>query len=543
MNEMEYVSSFDEAVETGCIFPFFQPQINHSTGRMVGAEALIRWNDPMHGMQHPADFIPFLERNGLIYRADTYIFECVCRFQRKCMDEGIPLVPVSVNMSRYDIYDNEYAEEIERIRKKYDIPVHYLRLELTESSAVGGMELVSRVLDQLHGYGYMVEMDDFGSGYSSLNVLKDLKVDIIKLDMSFLSGSIGGRGGIILGSVVQMARWLNTPVIAEGVENMEQADFMKSIGCNYVQGYLYYRPLPEEQFIEKLQITDHEPVTPMLRLIEEMDAGRFWDPDSLETLIFSNFVGGAAIFTYEKGRVEILRVNEKYVREFGMNLTVKDFVEKDPWEYMDDENRAVYEKAIYSAIYSGDEVMVETTRVVFSQCCGADRVCIRTHMRKIGMARHQHLFYAMIRNITSEKKRFAELSLSEKRFRFASEQINMYAWEYNIKNREMRPCFRCMRDLGLPAVVRNYPEPAIEAGIFPQDYADMYRDWHRQLEKGVKELEAIIPLTVGRVPFRVRYTTEFDEMGKPLKAYGSATLVVEEDADGEEEEEEGNDGE
>ncbi len=102
----------------------------------------------------------------------------------------------------------------------------------------------------------------------------------------------------------------------------------------------------------------------------------------------------------------------------------------------------------------------------------------------------------------------------------------MYAWEYTIGTKQMRPCFRCMRDLGLPPLVENYPEPAIAAGIFPQDYADMYRDWHRQLEDGVGELEAIIPLTVGRVPFHVRYTTEFDENGKPLKAYGSATLVV-----------------
>ena len=103
----------------------------------------------------------------------------------------------------------------------------------------------------------------------------------------------------------------------------------------------------------------------------------------------------------------------------------------------------------------------------------------------------------------------------------------MYAWEYDIATKEMRPCFRCMRDLGLPPLVKNYPEPAIDAGIFPQDYADMYRDWHRQLEDGVDHLEAVIPLTVGRVPLIVRYTTEFDKDGKPVKAYGSATLVVE----------------
>jgi hypothetical protein len=146
----------------------------------------------------------------------------------------------------------------------------------------------------------------------------------------------------------------------------------------------------------------------------------------------------------------------------------------------------------------------------------------------IGKAAEQAIIYTIVQNITREKRQYEELASSERRFRFASEQANVYAWEYIVDTKEMRPCFRCMRDLGLPPLVRNYPEPAIKAGIFPPDYADMYRDWHKQIAAGVKELEAIIPLTVGRVPFHVRYTTEFDENGKPLKAYGSATLVVEE---------------
>ena len=132
----------------------------------------------------------------------------------------------------------------------------------------------------------------------------------------------------------------------------------------------------------------------------------------------------------------------------------------------------------------------------------------------------------MIRNITAEKERFREVIDNEKRFKMASEQINIYYWEYTVATREMRPCFRCMRDLGLPALLTNYPDSAIEMGVFPPEVADMYRDWHRQIAEGVEELEAVIPLTVGRVPFRVRYTTEFDESGRPVKAYGSATLVV-----------------
>ncbi len=530
MREPELVGCFDDALQFDHIYAVYQPQINHSTGRMVGAEALMRWRHPIYGVQMPADFIPVLEKNNLIYRADLHIFETVCRFQRKCMDDGISIIPISVNMSRYDIYNTNYVEEIEAIRMKYDIPVKYLRLEITESSAIGGREMITRVLRQLHDHGYTVEMDDFGSGYSSLNILKDLDVDVIKLDMAFLSGDIGGRGGTILSSIVQMTKWLNTPVIAEGVETMEQADYMKSTGCNYIQGYLYYKPLPEEEFLEKMTQLEHEPLTPAMHLIKTLDAGKFWDPNSMETLIFNNFVGGAAIFTYNKNTKakKILRVNRKYVKELGMNMTERDIIGKDVWSVFDSHEEQKYEDMLLRAIIGGEEEMSETWRKIYSDCCGEDKICIRTYVREIGEAGEEYLFYAMVQNVTAEKNRDLQLAEDEARYKFAFEQANVYAWEYTIATKEMRPCFRCMRDLGLPPLVRNYPEPAIEQGIFPQDYADMYRDWHKQLEQGVESLEAIIPLTVGRVPFHVRYTLEKDENGKPLKAYGSATLVIEE---------------
>ena len=529
MLESELVGSFEDAIKYGYIYAYYQPQINHSTGRMIGAEALMRWKHPIFGVQMPSDFIPVLEKNNLIYRADIHIFETVCAFQRKCMDEGLNIIPISVNMSRYDIFNTNYVDEIEAIRRKYDVPVRFLRLEITESSAIGGTELITKVLRELHEYGYTVEMDDFGCGYSSLNILKDLDVDVIKLDMAFLSGEIGGRGGTILSSIVQMTKWLNTPVIAEGVETLEQADYMKSMGCNYIQGYLYYKPLMEEEFLNVMQKLDHEPLTPAMHLIQMLDTGKFWDPNSMETLIFNNFVGGAAIFTYsiETGDVKILRVNRKYVKEIGMNMNEHDMIGHNPWENHDADSRAIYEGVMKRAIETRDEEMCECWRNFSSDCCGDDKICIRSYIRVIGEAENEYLFYAMVQNVTAEKRHQAQYFEDESRYKTAFEQANIYAWEYTIATKEMRPCFRCMRDLGFPPLLKNYPEPAIEQGIFPPEYADMYRDWHKQLEAGVESLEAIIPLTVGRVPFHVRYTLEKDENGKPLKAYGSATLVVE----------------
>ncbi|MBO6303092.1 MAG: EAL domain-containing protein [Ruminiclostridium sp.] len=526
MTEKELLAGFDQALAESHIFVCYQPKMNHTTGRMIGAEALMRWNDPVNGLQFPSDFIPVLERNDLIHLADLHVFEEVCKFQKMILAEGGSAVPISFNMSRHDIIHEGYVDRIEKLRLKYDIPVKLLHVEITESSAIGGMELVTNVLDKLHSLGYKVEMDDFGSGYSSLNVLKDLDVDVIKLDMRFLSGDIGGRGGTIISSIVQMTKWLNTPVVAEGVETIEQADYMKSIGCSYIQGYLYSKPVTAEEFKEKLRRTDHEPAAPAMDLISTMDAGKFWDPNSLETLIFNNYVGGAAIFRYQNGKVDILRINQKYMKEIGMNMTEKEILCSDPLETLDDDNRRILMNTLKRAAESYDEESCETWRTVCSKICGEDRICVRSDIRMIGKAQDEYIYYAMVRNITSEKKHVIAVEESERKFRMASEHANVYAWEYIFATKQMRPCFRCIRDLGVPPVVYNYPKPLFDSGIFPRDYEDMYYKMLKDLENGAEKAEAVIPLTVGRVPFHVRYTTEFDENGKPLKAYGSATLVV-----------------
>ena len=167
MTEREVIAFFDEAVNYGYIYNVYQPKVNHVTGRMIGAEALMRLKHPLYGLQMPADFIPFFEKNDLVFSADLVVCENVCKFLRKCIDEGVPVVPISVNMSRYDVYNHDYVEQVEAIRKEYDIPVKYIHIEITETSAIGGMELMTDVLAKFHELGYKVEMDDFGSGYSS----------------------------------------------------------------------------------------------------------------------------------------------------------------------------------------------------------------------------------------------------------------------------------------------------------------------------------------------------------------------------------------
>jgi len=512
---------------------YYQPQYNMTTGMLVGVEALARWKHPDFGVLAPGAFIPVFERNGLISRLDLEIFEIVCRFLRNCMDQEIHLVPVSVNLTRADVYSEEFLRHMEELRQQYRIPTDYIHLEIVESVASNGGAQARAVVDRLHSIGYLVEMDDFGSGYSSLNVLKDIPYDILKLDMNFLSEDLSGRGGTIISSIVRMATWLNMPVIAEGVETQQQAEFMKSIGCDYVQGYLYSRPIPELDYLALLQNTAIGLTSASLKLKNAVNPVSFWDYRSIETLVFNNFVGGAAVFRYgADGTIECLRVNRKYIEELRMNMTEEDVIRTDFCTGMDEGDEVAYKAMLERAIRTEEEQVCETWRAVQSDCCGDEKLCIRTQVTLIGKSEGEYIFFASIRNVTDDKQRAAENRNYERQFKNVTEQANIYYWEYTVATKEMRPCFRCMRDLGLPPLVTNYPEPAIEQGIFPQDYAEMYRDWHRRIAAGVPHLEAVIPLTVGRVPFHVRYTTEFDELGRPVKAYGSATLVTPEEQNG-----------
>jgi len=529
MGDHEITGMMRRALQNREFLVYYQPQYNHSTGMMVGAEALSRWRNPDKGLIPPGQFIPVFEKSGFITQLDEYVFEEVCAFLRRCLDRGLSVVPISVNLTRYDLFAPGFLDKLADIRERYGVPAKYVRIEITESSALGSSHFINKALAKLHSHGFTVEMDDFGSGYSSLNILKDIDFDIIKLDMSFFEKEQAptGRAGTILSSIVRMVNWLQLPLIVEGVEVAEQADFLRSIGCDHIQGYLYSKPLPEAEFDRLLRESPTGVPAPHMRLIETMDANRFWSEDSLETLIFSNFVGGAAIFDYRKGgKAELLRVNEKYLRELCMNLSEKEVVNRDLMDTMEGGDLEIYRQTMERAIESGDEEECETWRTITSSCCGQDRICIRSAMRVIGRSKGEYIFYVMIRNITAEKQRYADILDSERRFKAASEQVNIYYWEYTIATHEMRPCFRCMRDLGLPALMTNYPDSAIEMGVFPPEVADMYRDWHRQIAEGVPSLEAVMPLTVGRVPFHVRYTTEFDENGRPIKAYGSAALVV-----------------
>lgn len=234
---------------------FLQPKHSISTGRIIGAEALARWKHPKKGMISPADFIPVFEKNGFILKLDQFIWESACKEIRRLLDEGREAVPISVNISREYIHSFDCAEYILGLVKKYDIPIKLLELEITETADNVGIE---DVVTGMKKAGFTMLMDDFGSGYSSLNMLKTTPFDVLKIDRGFLSEFMDSdRGRKIIEHTISMSQDIGLDIIAEGVETKEQAQFLEKCGCDAAQGFYYSKPVCVDEFEERLMQVNH----------------------------------------------------------------------------------------------------------------------------------------------------------------------------------------------------------------------------------------------------------------------------------------------
>lgn len=261
---MQYIiRNVDTAVREGWVKAYYQPVVWADTGKLCGLEALARWEDPKHGFLNPAKFVPALEQSLLIHKLDAAIIEIVCRDIRRRIDDGIPNLPVSINFSRLDFQLMDAVEVLDQIVTKYRVPKELLHVEITESALMDDDNLLHDAVNRLHEKGYALWLDDFGSGYSSLNVLKDYAFDVLKIDMKFLSGfETNEKAKALITSIITMAESIGMRTLTEGVESKEQAEFLKSVFCGRLQGYLYSKPIRYDELLQKiarkeLVIADH----------------------------------------------------------------------------------------------------------------------------------------------------------------------------------------------------------------------------------------------------------------------------------------------
>lgn len=249
LREKIITGSVEAALQEEQFTLYYQPKFGLRDDRIGGAEALVRWTHPRLGFLSPGEFIPLFEKNGFITRLDRYVWEHACAQLQDWKQRGLPLVPVSVNVSRADLYEPDLAEVLAWLLEKYDLEPALLPLEITESAYTEHPEQIISAVDKLRELGFVIEMDDFGSGYSSLSMLNRMKLDVLKLDMDFIRSEAAkpAEQGI-LRFIVELARQLNLRVVAEGVETRRQLEHVRRIGCDYVQGYFFAKPMPAEEF-------------------------------------------------------------------------------------------------------------------------------------------------------------------------------------------------------------------------------------------------------------------------------------------------------
>lgn len=312
--EQEIINDMDKALTEEQFRVYFQPKYSLETNKPAGAEALVRWYHPEKGMVMPGKFIPVFEKNGFIAKLDYYMWEKVCQLLRKWLDQDHIPFPISVNVSRANLYNPQIVETICKLVEKYKVPPRLLQLELTESAYMDNPQTMKEFVKSLRSKGFSIHMDDFGNGYSSLSILKDIEIDLLKIDMRFLENTeIAGRGKNIIASIVRMAKWLKIPVLAEGAERKEQVDFLRNIGCEYVQGYYFGKPMPVEEY--ELLVKGNTAVEEETAVT--FNTNDFWEENTNMENFFSSVTQATCIYEYHDGKVEALRVNKAFCDMFG----------------------------------------------------------------------------------------------------------------------------------------------------------------------------------------------------------------------------------
>ena len=232
---------------------YLQPKYNPVTEELSGAEALVRWINQEDGLISPGRFIPIFEKDGFITRLDDYMIAHVAALQMRWLSEGRKVVPVSVNVSRAHFTRPDLAEHICGLVDQYHLPHELLEIELTESAFFDDKEALLQTVNALKKYGFFVSMDDFGAGYSSLNSLKELPLDVLKLDAEFFRGQYEKeRGNIVVSEAIRLAKKLNMKIVAEGIEEQDQVTFLAGLGCDMIQGYYFAKPMPANEYEAKM---------------------------------------------------------------------------------------------------------------------------------------------------------------------------------------------------------------------------------------------------------------------------------------------------
>lgn len=256
--EKSIESSMESALENREFLVYYQPKVDLATDKIACSEALVRWRKQDGTIISPGSFIPVFEKNYTIPLLDRYVFEEVCRWLRHLMDEGHEPLPVSVNVSRLQFYNSDFVKIYTEIRDRYRIPARLLEIEFTETILFDSWDILSRIVEDLHNAGFSCSIDDFGKGYSSLSTVQNLNIDVLKIDATFFPNIVEKeKDRLMVKGIINLVKQFGVITVAEGIESMDQVEFLRSVHCDMIQGYVYYRPMPQEDY-ERLLFSETE---------------------------------------------------------------------------------------------------------------------------------------------------------------------------------------------------------------------------------------------------------------------------------------------
>ncbi len=420
LRELEISQHLEEGMKNQEFFIVLQPQYKFTTNELVGAEALVRWVHPELGPIYPGEFIPLLEKAGLVSKLDCFVWEEACKQVRYMIDhhDESNIVPISVNISRMDIYLPDLGGLMSGLVEKYDFAPELLKLEITESAYIADSEQLIEVVEDLRRRGFSVEMDDFGSGYSSLNILKDVPVDVLKLDMRFLAvdNNNSKRGGSILSSIIRMAHWMGLSVVAEGVETLDQADYLKDLGCYNMQGYYFARPMSVDDFNVLLKEAFVGDLSLQNSSGALKDTIEFLSVEGESSYLFNNCIGGACLVEFDGNTVEGLLVNDRFYSQMGISRDEGDLYRTNLAELFCEDDRLLLVESLHQAIEHDTSQVFLRSKIA----AGSLPRWVRGSNRYLASRNGTHMLFCMIEDVTSQRlseMRLEELGLEAASFR------------------------------------------------------------------------------------------------------------------------------
>ena len=521
LEEQELINGLDNSLENGEFEIYFQPKCNMNTNKITGAEVLVRWNHPQKGMISPKDFIPIFEKNGFIKKLDQYVWEESAKWLHKhaLMHK---ILPISVNISRIDIFGLDVQDIFQKLVEKYHLDPSWMQLEITESAYSSRSDEIIFVINRLMNHGFTVLMDDFGSGYSSLNILKDINIDVLKMDMRFLDKQ-DRKSQDIIESVIRMAKWLNLKIIAEGVENKEQVDFLLKIGCLYAQGFYYYKPMPMDAFeklLENDDLIDFEDSKMMLAndisLIKLKD---LFHDDLVSEILLNNILGAVAIYRYDGSNVYVQKANEAYYRLHKFSLHHKNIL-----EIMHPDDRLLFMDALNHSLNQRDNGTDATVRYLID-----DQVLwLRVRLFFLADTANGKILYASISDISAYMNALEALQMSEQSFRIAMNTDKITIFELDIATHMVRYSKQSQRAFGLHECIMPAPEGFIAHGTVCKGYEDIFTNTYEKIYKGEEHASCVIKACMANQSIvwnRITMTAIKDTNGKSIKAIGVVEQV------------------